>query len=186
MGRLEQQTARYNEIMDARKGPRFSGLTGTVDIFSCSVERMMDEVEILERLAKSWKLNFTPCTMGAGSLTGGLYIAYDDAGNFKAIVHPERFHTTIAEQTLNFWSFQIANGMAIAAQGRVPFVIIIDLKDGLYSLNFDEYMAANDDHPVRRRAVGQRIAKLREFEGVVSAVDYIDTKHFRSMRRKAE
>lgn len=179
---VERQTAKYNEIMAAKKGPAPSGLTGTVDPFSCSVERMMDEIDILERLAKSWKLNFSPAASGAGTLTGGLYVAYDDAGNIKAVVHPERFHTTVAEATLNFWSFQITNGLAKAKDDAVPFVIIIELRDGLYALNFDE--APTD--VVHRRAVGQRIAKQREFEDVVSSCDYIHTKHFKSLRRKAE
>jgi hypothetical protein len=182
MGRLEEKTKEYNRIMDERKGPRPSGLTGTVDPFHCSVERMMDEVDILERLAKSWDLSFCPCHIGAGTLSGGLYFAHDAAGNIKALVHPERFHTTIAEQTLNFWSFQIDNGFETAKKNGVPFVVIIQLDDGLYSLNFKE--APVD--VVHRRAIGQRIAKRREFEDVVSAVDYIHTKHFKSLRRKAE
>jgi hypothetical protein len=182
MGRLEEKQRQYDEIMKSRRGPPPSGLTGTVDPFSGSVDRLMDEVDILERLAKSWKLSFTPCTLGAGTLTGGLYLAYDQAGTIKALVHPERFHTTIAEQTLNFWSFQVDNGLETAKKNGIPFVIIIELQDGLYALNFNDAK----EFPVRRRAVGQRIAKRREFEDVVSAVDYIDTTHFKSLRRKAE
>jgi hypothetical protein len=180
MGRLEEKQREYARIMDERKGPRPSGLTGTVDPFSCSVERMMDEVDILERLAKSWKLNFCPCHIGAGTLSGGLYFAYDAAGEMKALVHPESFRTTAGEQTLNFWSFQIDNGFETAKKNGIPFVLIIQLEDGLYALNFKE--APTD--VVRRRAIGQRIAKGREYEDVTSAVDYIDTKHFKSLRRK--
>jgi hypothetical protein len=186
MGKLEQKQAEYAKIMDAKKGPRLSGLTSTVDPFSCSLERFLDEGEILERLAKSWKLSFCQATIGAGALAGGLYLAYDDAGKVKAVVHPERFHTTVAEEVLNFWSFQTIGGESQAASYGVPFVIIIELKDGLYALNFKDFMENHDSHPVHRRAVGHRIAKQREYEDVVSSCDYIHTKHFRSMRRKAE
>ena len=182
MGRLEEKRRQYDDIMKSRRGPAPSGLTGTVDPFSGTPERMMDEVDILERLAKSWNLSFCPATIGAGTLSGGLYVAYDAAGAIKAVVHPERFHTTCAEQTLNFWSFQITNGLAKAKDDAVPFVIIVELQDGLYALNFNE---AQTD-VVHRRAVGQRIAKRREFEDFVSSCDYIHTKHFKSLRRKAE
>lgn len=182
MGRLEEKQRQYDEIMKSRRGPAPTGLTGTIDPFRCSAERMMDEVDILERLAKSWKLSFCPCHIGAGTLSGGLYFAYDQAGEMKALVHPERFHTTCAEQTLNFWSFQIDNGFETAKNNGIPFVVIIELQDGLYALNFNE--APTD--VVHRRAIGQRIAKQREFEGVISSCDYIHTNHFRSLRKKAD
>lgn len=179
---IERKQAQYDEIMKSRRGPPPTGLTGTVDPFSNCVEKMMDEVDILDRLAKSWKLNFCPATIGAGTLSGGLYWAYDTAGNLKALVHPERIWTTIGEQTLNFWSHIVDHGLENAKRNGLPFVLIVELNDGLYALNFNEAK----EFPVHRRAIGQRIAKRLEFEGVTSCCDYIHTTHFKSLRKKAE
>lgn len=129
---LAKKRAVYDDIMKSKE----TGARGGIDVcradpIDYSLGEAVQQIQIMERLAKSWKMRFCQGVLKANS---SAWFAYGDAGMLRAVVHVERFQVKMdGIDGLTFWYEAIHSGRELARSLGLPFVVVVSLGDGLFS-----------------------------------------------------
>lgn len=178
--KLTDKQRDYEAAMAKQNGAARVQLCGDPDPFGdYSLTDFQEEVQILEALAPVWKMRFCQATMGHVRRAGGLWIAYDDGGTPKSVLHVERFIGKSTElPQVNFWAETVHTGLLVAERYKLPFVIVAAFNDGRFAVRFDmdpEYVTT----------IGCRVGKGPNYPQAVNLVSYFDIEQFVPMSKKS-